>query len=107
MILSAFLYATFAELMWEPVLQDKRLEHVKFCRYAVQLIEQVSGKPSRGTEDPSLDRMRRVGSPGWPGRVLIVFERADRYSRVSLVAGGHRGQDEHHLQQQGAPPTNP
>jgi HIV-1 Vpr-binding protein len=48
------------ELMWEPVLQDKRQEHMKFCKYAAELIELVSGKPPHAAVDPSLDRIRRV-----------------------------------------------
>jgi len=48
------------ELMWEPVLQDKRQEHIKFCKYATELIELVSGKPPHTTVDPSLERIRRV-----------------------------------------------
>jgi len=46
--------------MWEPVLQDKRQEHIKFCKYAAELIELVSGKPPHTAVDPSLDRIRRV-----------------------------------------------
>jgi len=49
-----------SELMWEPVLQDKRQEHMKFCKYATELIELVSGKPPHTTVDPSLERIRRV-----------------------------------------------
>jgi DDB1- and CUL4-associated factor 1 len=46
--------------MWEPVLQDKRQEHIKFCKYAAELIELVSGKPPHTAVDPSLDRIRQV-----------------------------------------------
>ena len=56
-------YVVDAELMWEPVLQDKHQEHVKFCKYANQLVEQVSGKPQFTTNiDPSINRIRRVSS---------------------------------------------
>ena len=48
--------------MWEPVLQDKRQEHIKFCKYAAELIELVSGKPPHTAVDPSLDRIRRVST---------------------------------------------
>ncbi|KAJ8302050.1 hypothetical protein KUTeg_021037 [Tegillarca granosa] len=47
-------------LMKEPVLQDKRQEHVKFCRYANELIERVSGKHSNANWDASLEEIRRA-----------------------------------------------
>ena len=40
-------------LMKEPVLQDKRSEHVKFCKYSSQLIEQVCGRPQNHNTDVS------------------------------------------------------
>ncbi|KAL3852286.1 hypothetical protein ACJMK2_015948 [Sinanodonta woodiana] len=45
-------------LMKEPVLQDKRQEHVKFCKYASELMEKVSGK--QGYNDASLEEIRRA-----------------------------------------------
>ena len=42
------------------VLEDKRQEHLKFCKYAGQLIERVSGKPSHSDIDASIDRIRRA-----------------------------------------------
>ncbi|ESN96091.1 hypothetical protein HELRODRAFT_67592 [Helobdella robusta] len=48
------------QLMWEPVLQDKRSEHAKFCKFAIQLIQEVSGKLSDQSVDPSLERMRKA-----------------------------------------------
>ena len=50
----------FLDLMREPVLQDKRLEHVKFCKYASALIETVSGKTQNSTIDASLEKIRKV-----------------------------------------------
>ncbi|XP_076447473.1 DDB1- and CUL4-associated factor 1-like isoform X2 [Babylonia areolata] len=46
-------------LMKEPVLQDKRQEHVKFCKYASQLLERVSGKQAN-TLDASLEDIRKA-----------------------------------------------
>ena len=46
--------------MKEPVLQDKRQEHLKFCRYANDLIERVSGKHQNANIDASLDRIRKA-----------------------------------------------
>ena len=51
--------------MKEPVLQDKHLEHVKFCKYATALIEKVSGKETNRYSDATLDDIRKV-------RVLFV-----------------------------------
>ncbi|KAG7478171.1 hypothetical protein MATL_G00077550 [Megalops atlanticus] len=48
------------QLMKEPLLQDKRSEHVKFCRYAAELIERVSGKPLLVGADVSLARLQRA-----------------------------------------------
>nr|XP_014341962.1 PREDICTED: protein VPRBP isoform X2 [Latimeria chalumnae] len=48
------------QLMKEPVLQDKRNEHVKFCKYAVELIERVSGKPLLMGTDVSLARLQKA-----------------------------------------------
>uniref|UniRef100_A0A8C2L9F3 DDB1- and CUL4-associated factor 1 n=1 Tax=Cyprinus carpio TaxID=7962 RepID=A0A8C2L9F3_CYPCA len=48
------------QLMKEPVLQDKRSEHVRFCKYAAELIERVSGKPLLIGTDVSLARLQRA-----------------------------------------------
>lgn len=49
-----------SQLMKEPVLQDKRSEHVRFCRYAAELTERVSGKPLLMGTDVSLARLQRA-----------------------------------------------
>ena len=50
-------------LLREPILQDKRAEHVKFQKYAHQLMERVSG-PVRGknydNNDISLEMLHRA-----------------------------------------------
>jgi len=46
--------------MQEPVLQDKRHEHVKFCEYARSLIVRVTGRPIGTFENFDLDRLYRV-----------------------------------------------
>lgn len=48
------------QLMKEPVLQDKRNDHVRFCKFAAELIEQVSGKPLLIGTDVSLARLQRA-----------------------------------------------
>lgn len=47
-------------LMKEPVLQDKQQEHVKFCKYANELLERVLGKKSSANLDASLEDIRRA-----------------------------------------------
>ena len=49
--------------MKEPVLQDKQQEHVKFCKYANELLERVLGKKSSANLDASLEDIRRVSHP--------------------------------------------
>ncbi|XP_037335404.2 DDB1- and CUL4-associated factor 1-like [Pungitius pungitius] len=48
------------QLMKEPVLQDKRSEHVKFCKSAAELIERISGKPLLIGTDVSLAWLQRA-----------------------------------------------
>ncbi|XP_045065489.1 DDB1- and CUL4-associated factor 1-like [Coregonus clupeaformis] len=48
------------QLMKEPVLQDKRSEHVKFCKFAAELIKRVSGKPLMIGTDVSLAWLQRA-----------------------------------------------
>ncbi|KAG7472926.1 hypothetical protein MATL_G00114110 [Megalops atlanticus] len=48
------------QLMKEPVLQDKRSEHVRFCKFAAELMERVSGKPLLVGTDVSLARLQRA-----------------------------------------------
>ncbi|RWS14691.1 protein VPRBP-like isoform X2 [Dinothrombium tinctorium] len=40
-------------LMKEPILQDKRSEHIKFCKYCIELIERVTGSPLSTNIDTS------------------------------------------------------
>ncbi|XP_061554433.1 DDB1- and CUL4-associated factor 1-like isoform X1 [Phycodurus eques] len=48
------------QLMKEPVLQDKRSEHVKFCKFAAELMERISGKPLLIGTDVSLAWLQRA-----------------------------------------------
>ncbi|CAL8325380.1 unnamed protein product [Merluccius merluccius] len=48
------------QLMKEPVLQDKRNEHVKFCKFAAELIKRISGKPLMLGTDVSLAWLQRA-----------------------------------------------
>lgn len=50
--------------MRDPILQDKRQEHVKFQKYALELLEQVSGKtkPDGSELEASLSYIHRVSS---------------------------------------------
>ncbi|XP_061430043.1 LOW QUALITY PROTEIN: DDB1- and CUL4-associated factor 1 [Lethenteron reissneri] len=67
-------------LMREPVLQDKRQEHVRFCRFASQLLERVSGKPMSAGGDVSLARLQRADVVAqtritFPGKELLLLIR--------------------------------
>ena len=53
-------YLCFSVLMKEPVLHDKQQEHVRFCKYAQDLLERVLGKQSNANFDASLEEIRRV-----------------------------------------------
>ncbi|XP_037304281.2 DDB1- and CUL4-associated factor 1-like [Pungitius pungitius] len=68
------------QLMKEPVLQDKRSEHVRFCRYAAELTERVSGKPLLMGVDVSLARLQRANVVAqsritFSGRELLLLIR--------------------------------
>ena len=60
--------------MREPVLQDKRQEHLKFCKYGMALIERVSGKQQNSNMDVSLERLRKVCTQfcNWNSCVLAM-----------------------------------
>uniref|UniRef100_A0A7N6AEX9 DDB1- and CUL4-associated factor 1 n=1 Tax=Anabas testudineus TaxID=64144 RepID=A0A7N6AEX9_ANATE len=58
--LPLFTSSHIQQLMKEPVLQDKRSEHVRFCRYAAELTERVSGKPLLMGTDVSLARLQKA-----------------------------------------------
>ncbi|KAI1277988.1 Protein mahjong [Halotydeus destructor] len=47
-------------LMKEPVLQDKRTEHVKFCKYCMELIVRVTGTPVTTGIDASPDTIHKA-----------------------------------------------
>ncbi|KAM4721194.1 DDB1- and CUL4-associated factor 1 [Rhinophrynus dorsalis] len=58
--LPLFSSSQIQQLMKEPLLQDKRSEHVRFCKYAAELIERVSGKPLLMGSDVSLARLQKA-----------------------------------------------
>ncbi len=67
--------------MNDPILQDKRQEHVKFQKYAVELMERVSGKSkTAGSQlEASLANMHKVmqifcfGALDLDFRVLVCY----------------------------------
>lgn len=65
-------------LMKEPVLQDKQQEHVKFCKYANELLERVLGKKSSANLDASLEDIRRV-------RNALSFQFSSRFENENYV----------------------
>ncbi|CAH2312559.1 DDB1- and CUL4-associated factor 1 isoform X2 [Pelobates cultripes] len=58
--LPLFSSSQIQQLMKEPILQDKRSEHVRFCKFAAELIERVSGKPLLMGSDVSLARLQKA-----------------------------------------------
>ena len=61
--LPIFNNGTLNQLLREPVLQDRRSEHVKFQQHAHELIEKVSGPMSRKNyenNDITLDMLHRA-----------------------------------------------
>ncbi|XP_074530971.1 DDB1- and CUL4-associated factor 1-like [Halichoeres trimaculatus] len=78
--LPLFTSSHIQQLMKEPVLQDKRSEHVRFCRYAAELTERVSGKPLLMGTDVSLARLQRANVVAqsritFPEKELLVLIR--------------------------------
>lgn len=68
------------QLMKEPVLQDRRSEHVLFCRFAAELTERVSGKPLLMGTDVSLSCLQRANVVAqsritFPEKELLVLIR--------------------------------
>lgn len=47
-------------LMKEPILQDKRTEHIKFCKYCIELIERVTGSPVATNLETSIANISKV-----------------------------------------------
>ena len=60
------------ELMKEPILQDKRLQHVKYCKCASELIESVLGKPQNASIEASLERIRKVSCANMLFLIMLV-----------------------------------
>lgn len=46
--------------MKEPILQDKRSEHIKFCKYCMTLIERVTGAPVATNLETSIANINKV-----------------------------------------------
>ncbi|XP_071806526.1 DDB1- and CUL4-associated factor 1-like [Asterias amurensis] len=63
-------------LMREPVLQDKQSEHLKFCKYASELIEKVTGKPMSLSGDATLSKLHKAS---------IVAQTKISYSQKELL----------------------
>ncbi|CAK6976031.1 DDB1- and CUL4-associated factor 1-like [Scomber scombrus] len=75
------------QLMKEPVLQDKRSEHIRFCRYAAELTERVSGKPLLIGSDVSLARLQRANVVA-QSRITFAEKELLMLIRNHLVAKG-------------------
>lgn len=57
-----FYISCFVDLMRNPILQEKRQEHVTFQKYALELLERLSGKAKQASQDSevSLVNIHRV-----------------------------------------------
>lgn len=59
--LPIFANGLLQSLMRDPILQEKRTEHVKFQKYALELLERVSGKSKSGNQlDASLANIHKA-----------------------------------------------
>ncbi|XP_034557902.1 DDB1- and CUL4-associated factor 1-like isoform X3 [Notolabrus celidotus] len=85
--LPLFTSSHIQQLMKEPVLQDKRSEHVRFCRYAAELTERVSGKPLLMGTDVSLARLQRANVVA-QSRITFAEKELLTLIRNHLVAKG-------------------
>lgn len=47
-------------LMREPVLQDKRHEHIKFCKHGIELMERVTGAPMTTGIETSISKINKA-----------------------------------------------
>lgn len=73
--------------MKEPVLQDKWNEHARFCRFATELTERVSGKPLLMGTDVSLARLQRANVVAQT-RIIFSDKELLMLIRNHLVAKG-------------------
>lgn len=48
--------------MKEPILQDKRAEHIKFCKYCMELIERITGAPVATNLETSITNINKVSN---------------------------------------------
>ncbi|XP_071960709.1 DDB1- and CUL4-associated factor 1-like [Antedon mediterranea] len=78
-------------LMREPVLHEKRSEHLQFCKYASELIERVTGKSLSVGSDVTIARLHKAN---------IVQQTRIRYDKKELLQLIYS-----HLQSQGLTQT--
>ncbi len=66
--------------MREPVLQDKRQEHVKFQKFGLELLEQVSGRIKSNVNEfeLSLAKIHKADVV----RKIIIIEKSFRFSSI-------------------------
>ncbi|KAK2180243.1 hypothetical protein NP493_452g02036 [Ridgeia piscesae] len=80
--------------MKEPILQDKRLQHVKFCKCASELIESVLGKPQNASIEASLERIRKADVVA---QTKIIYQEKELLQLIHdhLLAKGLQGAAEY------------
>uniref|UniRef100_A0A182R188 Uncharacterized protein n=1 Tax=Anopheles farauti TaxID=69004 RepID=A0A182R188_9DIPT len=87
--LICFIFASLSGLMRDPILQEKRVEHVQFQKYALELMERVSGKvdTSGNQTDTSLSEIHKANVVA---QTRIQFNEQQLYQLIyqHLVASG-------------------
>lgn len=88
-------------LMRDPILQEKRQEHVMFQKYALELMERVSGKtkPSGAEFETKFETLANIH------RVCLYFEKIHMFfigqilfEYLFFIIGKCSGSNSHHLQ---------
>uniref|UniRef100_A0A4Y0BF31 DDB1- and CUL4-associated factor 1 n=1 Tax=Anopheles funestus TaxID=62324 RepID=A0A4Y0BF31_ANOFN len=87
--LPLFVHGELQSLMRDPILQEKRVEHVQFQKYALELMERVSGKvESFGNQvDTSLSNIHKANVVA---QTRILFNEQQVYQLIyqHLIANG-------------------
>lgn len=79
-----FIYLTFEyiilEYMKQPVLQDKGHEHVKFCKFGLELIARVTSAP---INDGSQSSMLNINKSEIVAKTKIMYNEAQLLQLIS------------------------
>ncbi|KAK3101991.1 hypothetical protein FSP39_007955 [Pinctada imbricata] len=73
-------------LMKEPVLQDRQQDHVRFCKYANDLLERVLGRSSNNTFEASLEGDKKGIFPEFLLRNCLLIRKFEVNLCADIVA---------------------